>query len=210
MTDREMIDQWLVVIFDHDEVSRFTGEPETDADCAVGFVYVDSMCGITLNVDALCKTEGGGLRCISRPGDKKQRLMLRYDCLAGKRMRLLTPAEQAALGLFGTPYWLEHYYEGEESTQALRAITRLDPVRAPGFPDDIKCLLYDSTGAKDTECVWAKLLRQLDNDLLVCRILNEPFQDFGLHEGDLVKVAATEAEGDLVCICVGKATQNER
>ena len=41
MTDREMIDQWLVVEFGCGEVSRFSDNMALDADCAAGFVYVD-------------------------------------------------------------------------------------------------------------------------------------------------------------------------
>jgi len=207
MTDREIVDQWLVVELSRKEVADFSGDAQLDADCAVGFVYVDSMCGMTLNVDAWCMAEGGSLRPISRPWDEKHRVMLRYDCFAGKRNRLLTPPERDTLGMPSLPDWLQHYYAGEETTRALRALPLLDPVRAPGFPDDIKCLLYD-TAVKEGECIWAKLVRREADDLFVCRLLNEPFQDFGLHQGGLIRVAVKAHEDGLICVCIGKATAN--
>jgi hypothetical protein len=63
--------------------------------------------------------------------------------------------------------------------RALRALPLLDPVRAPGYPDDIKCLLFDKTGSKDGEWIWAKVIRQDGDGLFLCRLINEPFQDFG-------------------------------
>lgn len=106
MTDREKIDQWLLVELGREEVARCSGDEGLEADCAAGFVYVDSTRGITLNVDAWCVADGGTLRPIARPRDKQRRVMLRYDYFAEKRGRLLTPSERDTLGMPDCPDWL--------------------------------------------------------------------------------------------------------
>jgi len=201
MTDREMIDQWLVVKLGRDGVHLLSGDVKLDADCAVGFVYVDSMCGITFNVEAWCIRQPHSLRAVSRPGDTKQRIMLRYDTFAGKAMRRLTPSEHAALKLPDVPDWLSIYYENTEPLRALRALPLLDPLRAPGYPDDIQCLLYDKTGKKDGEWVWARLFRQESDDIFFCRLQNEPMQDFGVHAGEEICVKVSERPQGLLSIC---------
>lgn len=192
MTDREMIDQWLIVDLGCSEVSRLTDNATLNADSAVGYVYVDSICGITFNVEAWCIAAGECLRAVSRPSDNSQRIMLRYGSFAGKRMRLLTVGEMTGMALPSVPDWHQYYCDEDNAVLPLRSLSLLDPFRAPGFPDDIKCLLLDDTRGKDGEWVWAKLIRQAADGLFVCRLLNEPFQDFGLHEGDLLKVAVSE------------------
>ena len=209
MTDREMIDQWLVVEFGCGEVSRFSDNMVLDADCAAGFVYVDSMCGMTFYVEAWCSTDGDSLRAVFRPSDRNQRIMLRYDSFVEKTKRLLTPSEQTFLDLPAFPDWLSFYYEGTEPIRAIRELSLLDPIRAPGYPDDIKCLLFDKTGSKDGEWIWAKMIRQGSDGLFLCRLLNEPFHDFGFHEGEMVCVAVSDRKEGLVSVCVGKPTGKE-
>jgi hypothetical protein len=209
MTDREMIDQWLVVGLERGEAARFSDDATLRADCAVGFVYVDSMCGMTFNVEAWCNTDGKSLLAVSRPSDTKQRIMLRYDTFAGKAKRMLTQTERAALVFPTIPDWLSLYYQGDETTRALRALPLLDPVRAPGYPDDIKCFLFDRSGSKAGESIWAKVIRQGGDGCFLCRLLNEPYQDFGVHEGEMVSVALAEQEDGPVAVCLGKPTGKE-
>jgi hypothetical protein len=209
MTDREMIDQWLVVGLERGEAARFSGDATLRADCAVGFVYVDSMCGMTFNVEAWCNTDGESLLAVSRPSDMKQRIMLRYDTFAGKAKRMLTHTERAALVFPAIPDWLSLYYQGDETMRVLRALPLLDPVRAPGYPDDIKCFLFDRNGSKDGESIWAKVIGQGGDGCFLCRLLNEPYQDFGVHEGEMVSVALAEQEDGLVAVCLGKPTGQE-
>jgi len=120
-------------------------------------------------------------------------------------MRRLTAGEMTEMALPSVPDWLQYYCDGDDAVRPLRSLSLLDPLRAPGFPDDIKCLLFDDTRGKDGEWIWAKLIQRAADGLFVCRLLNEPLQDFGLHEGDLVHVAVSERGDGLASICVGKA-----
>ena len=211
MTDREMLDQWIVVELECDEASRLSENTDLDISCAVGFVYVDSMCGMTFNVEAWCNTHGHSLQAVSHPSDTKRRLMFRYDYFEKKPKRLLTPSERTGLGFPEFPDWLSIYYEyeGAQATRALRALTLLDSVRAPGYPDDINCVLVDQTGSKGEESVWAKVIRQEDEGLFLCQLLNEPLQDFGLHKWDRIYVVVSERNTWLASVSVGKPTGME-
>lgn len=203
MTDREMLDQWLVVYAGRSLVSRSAKSTAGDADAAVGYVYVDSMCGMTLGVEAWCKADADQIHVISRPSDTKQLILWRYPLFAKMKNRLLTSEDIESLALPNPPWWLHNYTV--ESMIPLRALCQLDPIRAPGFPDDIKCLLVDKAGRNRPEQVWAKLLRQTQEGIFVCQVLNEPFQDFGIRELDLICVQVMEDEKGLFSVCLGKA-----
>lgn len=71
-----------------------------------------------------------------------------------------------------------------------------------------ECALYDASGVKDEEWVWARILRQEADDVFVCRLLNEPFQECSLHEGDWIRVAVRLHEEELVCDCIGKVNKS--
>ena len=212
MTDREMMDQWLVVEFGRNNAPRFSGNAPSDATGAVGFVYVDSLCGITFNVEAWSKTDGNSFQIISRLGDTGLMLLLRYDIFAKYGKRLLTPSEQASFDLPTYPDWLSVYYEGEETMRALRALPLLDPFRAHGYPDDIECRLSDEAGlqAKGEEWVWVKVCQQEGDGLFIGKLLNEPHLDFGVHAGEMVYVDVSERKGCLVAVCLGSVAVLEK
>jgi len=204
MTDREMLGRWMVLRLGREEVMRLTDNADRNAECAMGYVYVDRVCGMTLNVEAWCDSEAEPLRITSRPSERKQIIVLRYDYFVDKEKRLLDANEIADLHLPTFPDWLKHYTS--EGLAPLRALTLIDPLRAPGFPDDIKCLLFDRDGGKESEWVWARLVRQPRQGLFVCKLLNEPFQDFGLHGGELICVDVSEHPEGLISVCLGKAS----
>lgn len=205
MIDRDMIDRWMIVRLGREEVMRLTDDEERGAEYALGYVYVDSSCGITLNVEAWCNFENEQLQVISRPIDVRQRNMMRYGYFVVKEKRLLDAHEVADLQLSTSPDWLKYYAPSEEVI-SLRTLTLIDPLRAPGFPDDIKFLILDKEKAKEPELVWGRLVRQLKQDLFVCNLLNEPTQNYGIHKGDLLCVYVFENPNGLGSACLGKAS----
>ncbi|MEW6712220.1 MAG: hypothetical protein AB1403_20535, partial [Candidatus Riflebacteria bacterium] len=98
---------------------------------------------------------------------------------------------------------LKRYFDDKEKVE-MRSLVWLDRVRAPGFPDDIKCLVYDEK-TKNGEWVWARLLHQYAEHRFICRLLNEPFKEFGVHKGDTISVLAVIKGNETSCICTGKA-----
>lgn len=53
-----------------------------------------------------------------------------------------------------------------------------------------------------------KLIQQDGDGLFLGRLLNEPWQNFGIHEGDMVDVRVSERKEGVVAACLGKATKN--
>lgn len=203
MTDREIIDQWVLARFEAEELARLFGDGHEEMNSVIGFIYVDSSCGMTLNVEFGGVADGEVFRPFFRPADFKQRFFVRYSLFAKKEMRLLSQEEKAGLKLPDYPDWLSIYYDDEEKME-MRSLTWLDQVRAPGFPDDIKCLVYDEK-TKNGEWVWARLLHQYADCRFICRLLNEPFKDFGVHKDDTISVLAVTKDNETSCICTGKA-----
>lgn len=208
MTDREIIDKWVLAHFETKELARLFGEGYEEMNAVIGFIYVDSSCGMTLNVEFGGIAAGDGFQPIFRPINFKQRFFVRYSLFAKKEMRLLTQEEKAELKLPEYPDWLSIYYDDEEKEE-MRSLIWLDQVRAPGFPDDIKCLVYDEK-TKNGEWVWATLIHQYADYRFICRLLNEPFKEFGVHKGDTISVLAVIKSNETSCICTGKAELIEK
>lgn len=63
----------------------------------------------------------------------------------------------------------------------------LDSIRHSLFPDDVQALLLQG-GSKRAEAVWLRLC-DLRDDVVYGRLLNEPEQDLGVHEGDVLPLS---------------------
>lgn len=73
-------------------------------------------------------------------------------------------------------------YRGEELKE-LRACKELDSLRHPYFPDDIQVHIFKAGAI--AEIVWVSPIA-LASDRIVGILLNEPSEDFGVHQGDMI------------------------
>ncbi len=203
MTDREIIYQWVLAHFEEKELARLFGDGHEEMNAVIGFIYVDSSCGMTLNVEFGGVADGELFKPLFRPAEFKQRFFVRYSLFGKKEMRLLSEQEKIEFNLPEHPEMLKIYNDDKEKAK-MRSLLWLDQVRAPGFPDDIKCLVYDEK-TEYGEWVWARLMHQYAENRFICRLLNEPFKEFGVHKGDTIAVLAVIQENETSCICTGKA-----
>jgi hypothetical protein len=106
------------------------------------------------------------------------------------------------------PFIERQMYFEDNSLQLdlMRRSTDLDPLRHPEFPDDIRVVLYKE--GMDPEQVWVRCSAALnDSGLWVGKLLNEPFKDYGCHDGDEI-IFQYVISNELVPFCyyLGNAT----
>ena len=92
-------------------------------------------------------------------------------------------------------------YKCSEQTEEMRKLTFLDPLRSPDYPDDIQVLLYQK--GMQIEQVWVKCFAYTEDELFG-KLLNEPNQDFGVHNGSIIGFAPMETEDGLLCVYTGR------
>ena len=89
-------------------------------------------------------------------------------------------------------------YDASEDVEKSREFDFLDGCREPSFPDDVR-VLFIKEGLKPEEC-WVRIIG-LGDHVLIGKLLNQPYQEFGVHEGDTIKFfVRKESEEKIVCV----------
>ena len=193
-SDREIIYRWAVAEINPGiaGVLSLKGKTHTDTDRCIGIFYVDHEEGVTFRIHHLCRAEPGKLPKITASFENHgEGLILHTDDMGA--YTLLSDKDASELALLEEQRW-RIYYEPEQ-LQEVRKRTDLDRYRAQGYFDDVSVILLSTGGEIVPEGVWVRLERQSDDGATLRGILlNEPYSDFGVHEGDTITVRFVEGE----------------
>lgn len=74
-------------------------------------------------------------------------------------------------------------YDVSEELEKCCSFDFLDGCREPAFPDDVRVLFLKKEN-KPEEC-WVRI-SGIGDHVLLGKLLNQPYQDFGVREGDMV------------------------
>lgn len=80
-------------------------------------------------------------------------------------------------------------YSVSDVVEDIRHLEELDHLRSDEYPDDVKVIMIKDDLAP--EVVWARF-ESFNNGMFECKLLNEPYQDFGCKEMDLIKVFSAD------------------
>ncbi|WP_292518409.1 hypothetical protein [Methanoculleus sp.] len=193
-SDRENIDRWAIAEIGP-AISRILSDKglmRPDAARCIGFFYVDHEEGITFRIHSLCRTEAGRPpEIVVEFENHGEGLILPSDEV--EAYTLLSNDEANSLSLLEEQRW-RIYYE-PEPLRAVRKRTDLDRFRAPGYFDDVSVILYSKDREIIPEGVWVRLEEQsADGASFQGTLLNEPYSNFGVHEGEMVTVCFAEDE----------------
>jgi hypothetical protein len=192
--DREIIYRWAVAEIDPgiSRVLSEIGQMRPDADGYIGFFYVDHEEGVTFRLHSLYRTGAGKLPEIFVTFENHGEGLILHSDEVGP-YTLLSNDEANRLSLLEEQRW-RIYYE-PEPLQAVRKRVDLDRFRAPGYFDDVSVILYSKDRELIPEGVWVRLEGQSDDGVSFRgTLLNEPYSDFGVHEGEMVTVRFAEGE----------------
>ena len=193
-SDREIINRWAITEIGPG-ISRILSEKglmHPDATKCIGFFYVDHEEGITFRIHSLCRTEPGRPpEIIANFENHGEGLILPSEEVG--TYTLLSNDEANSLSLLEEQRWL--IYHEPERLRAVRNRADLDRFRAPMYFDDVSVILVSKDRELLPEGVWVRLEEQSDDGTSFQGILlNEPYSDFGVHEGDMVTVRFVEDE----------------
>lgn len=96
-------------------------------------------------------------------------------------------------------------YKCSNDTEKMRELTFLDSLRNPDYPDDIQVFLYQEN--MQPEIVWVKCYTYTDEELFGL-LLNEPNQDFEIHNGSIIGFVPIKTDDGLLCVYTGKCLKN--
>ena len=208
-SDRVFINSWVLVSdFLQYLVPLREKFPEisTSMESAVGYVYNDPDCGISTKIECLC-TLGSPSDMISSfqlLGDIFS-LKFRYSSMKLLNISRLSDEQITSLGFSPVPDWLE-FYETPD-LRIIRGLEWLDPIRAPGFFNDVMVILPHE-GEQVPEFVWVRLKAHLpETNRFKGVLLNEPFHESGIHRNDIIDVERSGT--NLICAMKKNPEENK-
>ena len=93
-----------------------------------------------------------------------------------------------------------------QQTEEMRSFGFLDDVRNIDFPDDIQIILVKE--GLQPEQVWGKCWT-FTKDELFAKLLNEPNQDFGVHNGSVIGFSPVEQKDGILCVYTGRQLEEK-
>jgi hypothetical protein len=203
MRDLDYVNQWGIVETSTSKANWKRFWEHHEGTHAILFTYVDRTAGMSSWLEIFCNRQSdGSFVRVGGPVDNKAVVTIRYGTFPISEITLLTTEQRQALGLSERPDWLKHYDDG--SMDELRKMALLDPLRAPGFPDDIKFII--GRAGFQPEQVWGRIHQGIIKDgILGCELLNEPSQNMGIHRGDSILLVVSSLPNGAVNVgFVGK------
>lgn len=195
--------RWVLAHDSSCHLTTLRDEHKASGEHVIGYPYVDHTAGLSMHVSSFCKVDFS--EQITVTGDLeviKVRAIIRYDVLSRWDITPLTDEQIKALGLPETPDFLQ-FYENKE-VEPLRQLDFLHPLRAPGYPDDVK---FAMEGPEGVEVVWGRLERRVSDNRFECTLLNQPSQNTGVNAGSRVIVLIEPSPQGIRSQFVGTADQ---
>ena len=170
------------------------GEKELNAVLTYG--YYDREAGVTLEILAAAMiSDKDGFRYLKVPDDVT--LKLRIESVQEEELFVCSDDDGKLANTFADKLEMLMGYDATGSIEETREIRVLDPFRHEVYIDDIKVrLLKDNL--QPEEC-WTRITA-FDNGYFMGTLLNEPYQNFGWHEGENIAFfVQKDKEGNLIC-----------
>ena len=180
------------------EAAKIGADGADGADGALGYGYIDNEAGFTFEILASAKREGD--RFIPLPNDGTVSLKVRRGSAAHWNIILhpdvdTTPFEE-------TIRFINEGYFKNEGLEFFRGMDVIDELRHPDFPDDLR-VLFMKEGQEGVEICWVRSM-DVAGDHVIGKPLNEPYKDFGVHEGDTIPFGIVKDGEDYVCVYIGE------
>ena len=88
-------------------------------------------------------------------------------------------------------------YRCSEEVAVTRELKALDESRSPEYPDDV--IVHICHGNNNPEGCWVRI-EGVSETQIVGRLLNEPNQDFNVHEGDMIGFELVRHKDAIICV----------
>lgn len=183
-------------------IEGYPGAEEANAYLAYG--YIDSECGLTLEVIAAIKVSDEGVEYFDAAYDIRS--IIRIETVADDFFRF-EPDEDGKLSTrYAEKIAVTRDYAVDEDIEKTREMSFLDASRHDSCIDDV--LVYLTREGNEPEGCWTRIIG-LGDHFFVGTLLNEPDQDFGYHEGDRIAFFVQKTEDEKI-ICVSDMNPSAR
>lgn len=154
--------------------------PDSEHPCAglVAIPYIDTHAGLTLQVLGTADIHTNQpIKVLGTP------VKLSATPFRHTPFRLLREHDYLAFPIAATADMLNRVYAPDQDLDATRARRDIDLLRDFSNPDNILVVLVGED--KRPEGIWATLASMDADGTLYARLANEPYDDFGVHMGDV-------------------------
>lgn len=193
------VEKKLCIIVD-EQTARFLA-PDVECNALLCMGYVDYEAGLTYEVLAVASYYDGDYMIEWEAKDVGMKI--RAESTEGQ---IIMPIEnKVLLNKFKFRIDLLETYYSDDAVLESRMVKELDEFRHPEFPDDVLLLLLKE--GNKPEKIWGRIVSSVEDTgemlHLSVRLLNEPFEDFGVHWNDTVKcVSLLNKENERLLICL--------
>lgn len=170
---------------------------------ALVYGYIDKICGFSYKVLGLTYYEDGDYTLVWP--NEEVGLTVRGENFHNFA---IIPIENKALEKrYSRDINLTNECYSNDKDEKLRSFTELDKFRHYDFPDDVLVILFRN--GKQPEQIWVRVTEFVgkgEEEALFFKgnLLNEPYEDYGVHSGDEVVFFVCESKGDMVALCSPK------
>ncbi len=186
-------------IFPLEEISRsvLEGFPGAKAaDAALVYGYYDREAGMTLEVLCAAKEGKDGWRFAK--GNDEIRSFIRIDTALDADFYAREEPDPALFKEYAAKLEMLKAYEASEEIETTRTFGFLDDARHPEFIDDV--MVYLEKGDLKPEPCWCRITG-LGDKTIQAVLLNEPVQQFGVHNGEQISFRVQKIEQTNKYIC---------
>lgn len=205
------------------------GEVPDDITGVFAYGYIDSTEGLSFRPFSLAKMSAGTMQVFTFPHQEDTIFILRIrekiikmsEVHNGNKHMYLYAVDPKKYHYFDLQllnFPIEKYaefkadidanYKVDEHREKLRSsnFSFLDQFRNGSYPDDVSVLLVSENNG--IEQVWVRMLFAAEKEIFG-ELLNEPYQDYGCHEGEIIGFAVAKAEEDRVLVYTGHIARKE-
>lgn len=168
-----------------------------NCDGVIAYGYIDEQCGLSFQIFGAASVKDG-VEIVKESKDEKIMLILRRGSVAENYFVNLQE-----LGISYPEYdsWIkmirDNYDTKNKAKEEMRQMDFLDAFRNDDYPDDVRVVIF-SEGLQP-EQVWMKCC-DITEEMLFGTLLNEPNQDYGVHEGDKIGFVPIKTEEGLLLV----------
>jgi hypothetical protein len=185
-----------LVIFQNKEIVEKLHKKKLNelSDSVLTFCYIDNECGITFEYLCPFNIEK---RALFVQEDKDYSYKFRFGSVVEEEFLIIDSDRTGDKIIDEYIESIQKNYDSDENIKQLRQYSDFDHIRAKEFPDDVMIGVFkEGLGG---EGMYVKLLK-MKNDKIYGKLLNEPYQNFGIHLNDIIEVKlGKNKDGKLEC-----------
>lgn len=160
-----------------------------EANCVLTYGYMDQEAGITLDCIAAGQQKGHSFSFADTKTDVQA--IIRIGSVSEVEFSIIDDEDGSLYERYHDKLDMLSTYDAPEEVEKTRNMGFLDKCRHDEFIDDI--MVYLTRDGFDLEGCWTRIIG-LGEHWIMGKLLNEPDQDFGYHEGEEIAFFVDEVE----------------